>query len=409
MLYADDLLLTSNDPKQLQKMLVNLQRYADRKGLVVNAEKSQIVNFNSYFNSKVPDFYYDGKKLDNKDSFKYLGVVFDKHMNLDSAAGQAANSFRAAIRRVNELSLENKVVDRPRIMLWLFKTYAISAGMYGSQVWSTHYLHPNKTFQNILQVKHMNFLKRLLRLKDGTSNWAILRECAQEPLQFYWFRATTNFWNSMINANSITLRAIMKADVALGNQGSDKCWARQFKDAMIGLDNEAYYKQKLSSYQRIDIPMLRVDVRRRQQAVWREVIGQDPFVSSKKAVSYHNWFALPMRPDTDPRVPYSMPHYLKMALSSRVMRNVSRFRLRGHNLRCETASYKDSDKSMRTCNRCACGENQNEKHVMFNCTWDAIVQLRQEYNHIFTNIHDGDLISFIHQHHVDTYSEAALV
>ena len=87
MLYADDLLLTSNDPKQLQKMLVNLQRYADRKGLVVNAEKSQIVNFNSYYNSKVPDFYYDGKKLDNKDSFKYLGVIFDKHMNLDNAAG----------------------------------------------------------------------------------------------------------------------------------------------------------------------------------------------------------------------------------------------------------------------------------------------------------------------------------
>ena len=139
--------------------------------------------------------------------------------------------------------------------------------------------------------------------------------------------------------------------------------------------------------------MLRVDVRRRQQVVWRKVIGQNPSVSSKKAVSYHNWFALPMRPDYDPRVLYSMPHYLKLALSSRVMRNVSRFRLRGHNLRCETASYKDSDRSMRTCNRCACGENQNEKHVMFNCTWDAIVQLRQEYNHIFANIHDGDTLT----------------
>jgi len=56
MLYADDLLLTSNDPIQLQKMLTNLQRFADRKGLVVNAEKSQIVNFNTYSNSKVPNF-----------------------------------------------------------------------------------------------------------------------------------------------------------------------------------------------------------------------------------------------------------------------------------------------------------------------------------------------------------------
>ena len=70
----------------------------------------------------------------------------------------------------------------------------------------------------------MNFLKRLLRLKDGTGNWTVMRECAQEPLQFYWFRATANFWNNMIDANSVTLRAIMKADVILGNQGSDSAW-----------------------------------------------------------------------------------------------------------------------------------------------------------------------------------------
>ena len=123
MLYADDLLLTSNDPIQLQKRLTKLQKFTDRKGLVVIAEKSQIVNFNTHSNSKVPNFYYDSKKLENNDSFKYLGVIFDRHMNLDTAAGQAAKSFRAAICRVKELGLENKVVDRPHIMLWLFKCH----------------------------------------------------------------------------------------------------------------------------------------------------------------------------------------------------------------------------------------------------------------------------------------------
>ena len=210
------------------------------------------------------------------------------------------------------------------------------------------------------------------------------------------------FWNSMIDANNITLRAIMKADIALGNQGGHNCWVRQFKDAMTCFDNEASYKHKLSTYQRLDIPMLRVDIRRRHQTVWREVVGQDLYAFSKKAVTYHNWFAPPMRPDTDPRVPYSMPRYLTLALNSRVMRNVSRFRLRGHSLRYETASYKVSNRSMHTCNQCACGENQDEKHVVFNCTWDAIVHLRHEYNHTFANVQNGDLRSFIHQHHVDT-------
>ena len=70
----------------------------------------------------------------------------------------------------------------------------------------------------------------------------------------------------MIDANSGTLRAIMLADVLLGNQGSDECWSRLFKDAgMTGLDNEVYYKQRLVSYKRIDMPMLCVDVRRRHR------------------------------------------------------------------------------------------------------------------------------------------------
>ena len=37
-------------------------------------------------------------------------------------------------------------------------------------------------------------------------------------------------------------------------------------------------------------------------------------------------------------------------------------------------------------------------------SWDsAIVQLRHEYEHIFVNNRSDDLISFVHQHHVDAY------
>jgi len=34
-----------------------------------------------------------------------------------------------------------------------------------------------------------------------------------------------------------------------------------------------------------------------------------------------------------------LPEYLKMALSKSVMRNVARFRIRGHGLKCETGLY----------------------------------------------------------------------
>ena len=80
-------------------------------------------------------------------------------------------------------------------------------------------------------------------------------------------------------------------------------------------------------------------LRVRHQAVWREAHGQDPCSCLKKPVAYHNWFALPERPVSDARAPFALPDYLKMALSKSIMRNVARFRIWGHGLKCETGLY----------------------------------------------------------------------
>jgi len=68
---------------------------------------------------------------------------------------------------------------------------------------------------NPLQIAHMAFLKRILGIKSTSANWCVLRECAQEPLQFYWFRSAIKFWNRMVDSNSNTLRDVMKADISL--------------------------------------------------------------------------------------------------------------------------------------------------------------------------------------------------
>ena len=71
--------------------------------------------------------------------------------------------------------------------LWLGKIYVILAGMYGVQVWGTEYLRHGKEFASDLQleVHHRIFLKSALGVKRTTTNWAVLRECGHEPLQYY--------------------------------------------------------------------------------------------------------------------------------------------------------------------------------------------------------------------------------
>ena len=99
----------------------------------------------------------------------------------------------------------------------------------------------------------------------------------------------------------------------------------------------------------------------------------------KKAVAYHNWFALPERPVSDACASFASPEYSKMVLSKNVMRNVARFRIRGHGLRCETVLYgRSPDRSACVCNLC------DEKHVPFSCLF-----------HLFDNISDGDIKCFV--------------
>ena len=109
-------------------------------------QKSYIVNFYAYQNSAVPVFRLYNQKLEERDHFTYLGMLFDKNINLHHAASHALRPFNAALRRVKEFGTEKRISDRPHAMLWLFKTYALSAGMYATQIWSTQFLKHQQPF-----------------------------------------------------------------------------------------------------------------------------------------------------------------------------------------------------------------------------------------------------------------------
>ena len=118
-------------------------------------------------------------------------------------------------------------------MLWLSKVYGIPAGMYASQVWGTVYLSEGSTFGSQLQKRRLSSLRRILGVKNSTTNWAVLRECGQEPLQFFWFRASIRFLIAcMLDSNSETLRRVLKADLYLASFDSS-CWSAQVSNARV--------------------------------------------------------------------------------------------------------------------------------------------------------------------------------
>jgi hypothetical protein len=130
----------------------------------------------------------------------------------------------AAVHRIHEFVHSHSLQHWPHALLWLHKVYAVPAGMYGSQIWGTRYLQEGREFDSQLQKLQLSSLKRVLGLKRGVSNWAVLRECGQEPAQMHWFRATVKFFNAAVGSNSTTLRRVLGADLFL-SKTSSQCWS----------------------------------------------------------------------------------------------------------------------------------------------------------------------------------------
>ena len=118
------------------------------------------------------------------------------------------------------------------------------AGMNASQVWGTVYLSEGSKFGSQLPKRHLCSLRRILGVKNSTTNWAVLRECGQEPLQFFWFRASIRLFISMLDSNSETLRRVLKADLYLASF-DNSCWSAQVSNAFNGLQSSAMFKQKM--------------------------------------------------------------------------------------------------------------------------------------------------------------------
>jgi len=91
---ADNLSLMFSNPNHMQTMLNKLVAFAQGKSLSVNMRKSELMCFNSDTNN-LPPLFYDGAQLPYTDSFKYLGVACDRHINLNTAADAALHPFTA--------------------------------------------------------------------------------------------------------------------------------------------------------------------------------------------------------------------------------------------------------------------------------------------------------------------------
>jgi hypothetical protein len=150
-----------------------------------------------------------------------------------TAAKKMADNFRSAIARVYRIGDSKGIKHRKHAMLWLFQVFALTAGLYGCQVWATSSLTYDCSKITLTHALHLGFRKRLLGVKKGTDTHCVLRETGQMPIFFYWFRCIIRFWNSLLSSNDPLLEKVVQA--GLLNASRSDTWTYQILHSKTSL------------------------------------------------------------------------------------------------------------------------------------------------------------------------------
>jgi hypothetical protein len=118
LLYANDLALMSHTLAGLQKQLDVLQAFCCERQLIMNVKKTKVVVFEAR-KFVCQAFQYEGKTIEQLNSFKYLGVELHGTKGMQTAIQQLAMSGKKAIFALQRRCAELRIFD-PALQCQLF-------------------------------------------------------------------------------------------------------------------------------------------------------------------------------------------------------------------------------------------------------------------------------------------------
>ena len=164
LLFADDMVIFSKDPMELQTLLEKLHVYSSEWGLRVNIRKTKICVFENRGTQRNQTWSINGEPLETVDSFCYLGMKFHYNGNLEPGIKALSDQ---ALKAANQLlALFKRMSFDVRTKLRLFDSLVSPILLYASEVWGIFgYDHIDKI--------HIKFCKNLLGVRAQTPNFAV--------------------------------------------------------------------------------------------------------------------------------------------------------------------------------------------------------------------------------------------
>ena len=259
LLYADDIVLLAETDDDLQRMLNCLYRWCSKWRLVVNESKTKVMHIRPSRSPKTETKFRLGQtELDIVESYKYLGIFVDEHLNYNHTATLLSEAGSRALG-----ALRNKIHNVKDIHLGTF-TKLFNSGItpildYCAGVWG----FSNYKCLEDVQLKAARYFLGVHKLCpiaaiEGDIGWV---KCSTRRKA-----EIINLWNHLVTLGDHRLpRRILRYDVELMNRNSN--WSMD----LVALLQAVNMDSDLTSFQQIDPDLVQKKLQMLQQNAWNDL------------------------------------------------------------------------------------------------------------------------------------------
>ena len=234
--FADDLALLSHKHAQMQEKTSELDILSRSVGLQIHPGKSKIFKVSTTNEAAV---VVNEKKLEEVDSFVYLGSVIDRKGGTEADVKSRIGKARTAFIALNKVWKDRKLSLRTKLRL--FNSNVKSVLLYGSETWTA-----TQTCIKKLQAFTNWCLRRILRIRwtDKVRNEEVWERTEQDAIQtevgrrrWRWIghtlrRTNSNItkralqWNPQGNRNRGRPRGTWRRVMTEDMERSGQCWQK---------------------------------------------------------------------------------------------------------------------------------------------------------------------------------------
>jgi hypothetical protein len=360
LLFADDLTLMSHTPAALQKQLDVLQAFCCERQLIVNVKKTKVVVFEAH-KSMCQAFQYEGKVIEQLNSFKYLGVELHGTKGMQAVIHRLAMSGKKVVFALRRRCVELCIFD-PTLQCQLFDTLVKPVLSYGCEIWSDHMA------RELLEVVHQAFLKLLLGVSTTTSSYVVLAEFGRFPLEIFWWEQTMRFLSRVSSKVDLDRMLRLAYDVQLQLLAARRKVLLENQSA-VGRKSQlptcwlAQVDERLSTYNLcIDSDQLPPSARLKQLAERQYIVHHQ--VAEADSTKVRAYLGL------NSSAQYGYKEYLSRVDNTQLRRSLARFPCANHKLQIELGRQVKPVKvpvQQRYCKLCNLGAVEDEDHFLLVC------------------------------------------